>query len=140
MKITAKTARPSIYLVESEADRLADMALGIKDRAPEVSALLLGEIDRAKIVPVKRLPPDVVTMNSEVEFLDDGSHVRRVVRLVYPKDADIAAGRISILTHAGAGLIGLRPGQSILWPDREGRTRLITIVAVRQTATECQNG
>jgi regulator of nucleoside diphosphate kinase len=54
------------------------------------------------------------------------------VQLVYPAEADIEAGRISILTPIGAGLIGLREGQSILWPDREGRERRLTVVRVTQ--------
>lgn len=52
----------------------------------------------------------------------------RTVELVYPRDADISAGRVSILTPVGAGVIGLRTGQSILWPDRDGRHRKLTIV------------
>ncbi|HWV12970.1 MAG TPA: transcription elongation factor GreAB, partial [Sphingobium sp.] len=30
------------------------------------------------------------------------------------------------------GLIGLREGQSINWPDRDGRTRTLTVVKVTQ--------
>lgn len=56
----------------------------------------------------------------------------RKVELVYPRDADISAGRVSILTPVGAGVIGLRTGQSILWPDRDGRERKLTIVKVLQ--------
>ena len=56
----------------------------------------------------------------------------RTVELVYPRDADISAGRMSILTPVGAGVIGLRTGQSILWPDRDGRERKLTIVKVQQ--------
>ena len=56
----------------------------------------------------------------------------RTVELVYPRDADISAGRVSILTPVGADVIGLRTGQSILWPDRDGRERKLTIVKVLQ--------
>ena len=56
----------------------------------------------------------------------------RTVELVYPRDADISARRVSILTPVGAGVIGLRTGQSILWPDRDGRERKLTIVKVLQ--------
>ncbi|WP_296220348.1 GreA/GreB family elongation factor, partial [uncultured Sphingomonas sp.] len=55
---------------------------------------------------------------------------RRMVELVYPGDADIAQGRVSILTPIGAGLIGMRAGRSISWPDRDGRERLLRIVSV----------
>jgi regulator of nucleoside diphosphate kinase len=52
------------------------------------------------------------------------------VKLVYPQDADIEAGRISILTPIGAGLIGLAQGDSIVWPDRDGQERILRIVRV----------
>ena len=62
----------------------------------------------------------------------------RTVELVYPRDADISAGRVSILTPVGAGVIGLRTGQSILWPDRDGRERKLTIVKVLQNSKSPQ--
>ena len=124
------TARPSIHMIDSEADTLAALAIGARERAPDVSDLILEEIDRATIQNRQDIPPDVVTMNARVEFIDEGSGTGRTVELVYPGQADIALDRISILTPIGAGLIGLRPGQSILWPDREGRERKLTVVRV----------
>ena len=56
----------------------------------------------------------------------------RSVQLVLPGEADIENGRISVLTPVGAGLIGLSPGQEIEWPDIEGRSRKLRILAVRQ--------
>jgi regulator of nucleoside diphosphate kinase len=49
-----------------------------------------------------------------------------------PRLANIAEGRISILTPMGAALYGLRAGQSIDWPDLDGQSRRIRIVRVRQ--------
>ena len=71
-------------------------------------------------------------MNATVEFVDEASGADRTVELVYPKEADISAGRISILTPIGAGLIGLRAGQSIHWPDRDGKERWLRIISVVQ--------
>jgi regulator of nucleoside diphosphate kinase len=71
-------------------------------------------------------------MHSTVEFLDEASGADRTIELVYPRDADISAGRVSILTPIGAGLIGLRTGQAILWPDRDDRERQLAIVKVLQ--------
>src|SRR3546814_18742657 len=76
------------------------------------------------------MPEGVVTMLSTVEFVDEGSGTRRPVQMVYPADADISSGKISILTPIGAGLIGLSEGQSILWPDRDGHERCLQIVRV----------
>ncbi|MCW5620154.1 MAG: nucleoside diphosphate kinase regulator [Burkholderiales bacterium] len=129
---TEATKRPPIHMIDSEADALTNLAIGIQASLPQVSDMLLGEIARATIYEAGRIPSDVVTMHATVEFTDEASGASRTVQLVYPKTADISAGRISILTPVGAGLIGLREGQSILWPDREGHERRLTIVKVTQ--------
>jgi len=133
MKTRSAAKRPPIHMIDTEADTLTDLALARQERAPEVSALLLEEINRAKIYPATKIPADVVTMHSRVEFVvDEANGAPRTVELVYPGDADIAAGRISIMTPVGAGLIGLREGQSILWPDRDGQQRRLSIVRVER--------
>jgi regulator of nucleoside diphosphate kinase len=40
-------SRPPIHLIDSEAERLGDLALAAEARLPEVAALLLREIERA---------------------------------------------------------------------------------------------
>ena len=133
---TDETARrrPVIHMIEAEADKLTNLALAVEDKLPQVSELLLREVTRAKVHAPDAMPADVVTMGAEVEFVDEGSGAARTVQLVYPPEADIAAGRISILTPIGAGLIGLKAGQSILWPDRDGCERALRIVRVAQAA------
>ncbi len=126
--------RPPVHLIDVEAESLTNLALSIADSAPQVSDLLLTEIERAQTHSADHIPADVVTMNAFVEFIDEASGADRTVQIVYPAQADIAAGRISILTPVGAGLIGLREGQSIVWPDREGRERKLSIVKVSQPA------
>lgn len=135
MKTRASRTSPAIHLIDTEADTLADLAVSIEDRLPQVSELLLREIGRANIHSRQSIGSDVVTMHAAIDFIDEASGASRSVQLVYPKDADISAGRISILTPIGAGLIGLREGQSILWPDREGRERRLKVVKVTQRAT-----
>jgi regulator of nucleoside diphosphate kinase len=71
-------------------------------------------------------------MGSTLTYEADGQ--RRRVTLVYPTEADIAAGRISVLTPIGAALLGLAEGQSIDWTARDGRVRRLTIVEVERGA------
>ena len=127
--MTTKSAarRPAIHMIDSEADRLAELAVQVMPRLPQVAALLTQEIDRAHIHAPADMPAGGVTMMATVEFIDETSGATRTVQLVWPADADIAAGRVSILTPVGAGLIGLAAGQSINWPDREGQTHRLTI-------------
>jgi len=126
------TARPPIHMIDTEADALTNLALGVADRLPELSEMLLEEIARATLHEAADLPPDVVSMNATVRFADEANGREHHYRLVYPGDADISAGRLSILTPIGAGLIGLSRGQSILWPDRTGKTRRLEILGVEQ--------
>ena len=128
-----RSKRPPIHMIDNEADVLGDLALAATERSPQVSSMLLDEMSRTKFYTRERIPTDVVVMGATVEF-DDAKGSTRSIKLVYPKDADISAGRISIMTPVGAGLIGLREGQSILWPDREGHERELAIVRVRQEA------
>jgi regulator of nucleoside diphosphate kinase len=122
-------------MIDVESDELSNLALGVEKRLPELAGMLLAEIERAELHSAADMPAGVVTMQSSVEFVDEGNGSRRTVQLVYPVDADISAGRISILTPVGAGLIGLGEGQSIVWPDRDGRERRLRIVKVtRPTA------
>jgi len=123
-------ARPAILMNFEDSEALAKLARTAEAHLPQVSAMLLDEIERADIRDDASLPADVVTMGATVVFADDGSKTQRTVKLVYPGDADIAAGRISILAPVGAGLIGLREGQSILWPDRSGKSRRLRILKV----------
>ncbi|HWL46390.1 MAG TPA: nucleoside diphosphate kinase regulator [Sphingomonadaceae bacterium] len=129
-RATPANERPAIHMIDEESDKLSGLALSVESRLPEIAELLLNEIERAELHGADDMPAGIVTMMSTVEFVDEGSDTRRTVQLVYPPDADIAQGKISILTPIGAGLIGLSKGQSILWPDREGHKRKLKIVKV----------
>lgn len=125
-------AMPPIRMIDSEADALTELTLQQQRDSINFYELLLDEIDRAAICDRADIPPNVVTMGSKVTFRDEDSGAERTVRLVYPGDADISSGRMSILTPVGAGLIGLSVGQSINWPDRGGAEHRLTIVGVQQ--------
>jgi len=121
--------RPPIVVADEEKNRLDRLARASLERLPDVADELLFELERADVCASPSLPPDTVRMNSVVEFeTDSGSHL--IMRLVYPEDADIAAGRMSILTPIGTALIGLSVGQSMNWTDRSGRSRTLHIKAV----------
>lgn len=126
--------RPPIILRETDAERLSNLASQMEARAPLAASLLLDEIDRAEIRADHLVADSVIGMQSVVEFVDGAHDLRQTVTLVYPTEANISEGRISILTPVGAGLIGLAAGQSINWPDRDGRERLLQILSVSRAA------
>lgn len=122
--------RPAIHVLASECDALSNLALNAEHRHPQSSALLLAELDRAELCDPGELPDQTVVMNSWIDFVDEATGAQRTVQLVYPRDADIGAGRVSVLTPIGAGLIGMTAGCSIRWPDRDGHDRMLRIVSV----------
>jgi len=128
----AAPARPPITLFEAEADTLYELAWAARGRSQMSAALLLEELSRAEFCARDRLPADIVTMQSEVVFVDEDSGEEHRVHLVYPRDADMARNRLSVLTPVGAALIGLRRGACIDWPNRLGATRRLRIVDVVQ--------
>jgi len=129
-------AAPIPRLIDAECHRLEMLALEREHLNPLASSLLLAELERALLYPAKDLPPATITMNAELDYIDESSGVRRSVRLVYPHEADVARGRISILTPIAAGLIGLTAGDRIDWPDRQGRTRTLRIEKVAPPPAE----
>jgi regulator of nucleoside diphosphate kinase len=127
---TARAAPPAVVLSETDAERLFSLAAS-QPRSSQGAQLLMAEIERAEVWPDHLMPDSIVGMHSIVVFWDREDDSTRRVELVYPAEADISAGRISVLTPVGAGLIGLSPGQSISWPRLDGHgDRLLRIVAV----------
>jgi regulator of nucleoside diphosphate kinase len=123
----AEPSCPDIIVSHEDHEQLVELALQALDRAPG-AVTLLREMERAKVVDAKELPAGAVAMNARVDFEYDGSRYRDF-RLVYPQCADIAEGRISVLTPVGAALIGLSEGQSMWWPGSAGRIHRLTVTA-----------
>ena len=81
------------------------------------------------MVEDRRIAENIVRMGSTLRFTMEGGEARTVT-LVFPGDADIAKGRVSVLTPIGAALIGLSESQSINWIARDGRTHKLTVESV----------
>lgn len=124
-----KHRKPAITVAQSDHDKLIRLAEAASGRTPEVAEELLVELDRARVVPDEKLRPGIIRMGSRLGYsTDDGEE--RVVTLVFPGEADIAEGRISILTPIGTALIGLAAGQSIDWTARDGRVHRLKVESV----------
>ena len=99
-------------------------------RGLEEVAALERELTRAEIVAPGDVPPDVITMNSRAELLDLETAERMEFTLVYPADANIDEGKISVLAPLGAAMIGYRVGDEFTWFVPYGERRL-RVTAVR---------
>ena len=132
MQDAAKSRRkPAIRISKTDHERLSSLAETIADRNPDVSDALLAELDRARVVEDKSVPANTVRMGSTVTFTSDGADTRTVT-LVFPGQANIEEGKVSILTPVGAALIGLSEGQCMSWTARDGREHALSVVSVGQ--------
>ncbi len=120
---------PDIVVGLGDHRSLLVLAMAGRGHTAEDADGLLYELERARVVEDAVLPHDAVRMGSIVRYKAGGG-AERVVTLVYPKDADIGSGRISVLTPVGTALLGLRPKQSITWLTRDGRKQMLTVVSV----------
>jgi regulator of nucleoside diphosphate kinase len=87
-------------------------------------------LDAARIVPSGEIDSDIVTMNSEVAIQDAGSGEERVIRLVYPEQADPGKGRISVLSPLGNAILGARAGDRVSFTTPVGE-RWIRVGGIR---------
>lgn len=112
-----------IIICERDAARLRKLVdtRGISDENIE---RLKNELGRARIVPEFELPPGVIAMNSTVELedLEDGEIM--TYTLVYPENADVESGRISILAPLGMAMLGFKVGDEFEWPVPAGTLRV----------------
>jgi regulator of nucleoside diphosphate kinase len=122
---------PRLTLSAEDFGRLSALVQTTMSTAPDLAEVLAGELDRAHVLAAGRRPQDIVSMNSEVEFHDDGSERVQRMTLVYPADADVSKNRLSVLTPVGAALIGVRAGESITWETPSGQLRKLTVLSVK---------
>ncbi|MBO9589234.1 nucleoside diphosphate kinase regulator [Devosia sp.] len=120
---------PAITLGRADHTKLNSLALASLERLPDLADRLLEELERAKVVADDKLPEGIVRMGSSITYVTNADK-EQTVTLVYPADADIEAGRISVMTPIGTALVGLKAGQSITWRDRADKRHKLTVVSV----------
>lgn len=121
--------RPGIIISSFDLERLEQLLESDKYRnLPGIDALQ-SEIDRATIVAPNEVPPDVITMNSSVTFVDDATGTEYRLSLVYPGQTEVPDA-VSVLAPVGSALLGLSVGQSISWQAPGGRELRLRVLAV----------
>ncbi|KAA1262009.1 Regulator of nucleoside diphosphate kinase [Rubripirellula obstinata] len=77
----------------------------------------------ANVVESREMLPDVVTMNSTFKLFDLIRKESDTFTLVYPDEACIAEGKLSILSPLGTEVFGRRVGESLSLQVLSGETR-----------------
>ena len=85
---------------------------------------LEAELRRARIVESRDVPGDVVTMNTRLRFVDSEDGTSTEVVLVFPAEANIDEGKLSVFSPIGTALLGYRKGDVIEWTVPGGVRRI----------------
>lgn len=85
---------------------------------------LAGELEKAEVVSPESVPANVVTMNSKVVVRDLDTSEETTYVLVFPGDANIDAGAISVLAPVGTAILGYAKGDVVEWPVPSGVRRI----------------
>lgn len=118
-----------ITITEQDARRLSSLVSLYGDVETDAVVYLQRELERAVVVPPATVDSSVVTMSSRVSCRDDAG-VLREIQVVYPRQSDAAAGRISVLAPLGRALLGAAVGDRVEVIGR-GRPRTWSIEAIR---------
>ena len=122
------TKESTIYITEVDLARLKKLIEAARDSGVDSNTpymnKLEGELDRANVVDPKEIAMDAITMRSKVRLKDLESRKEMIYSLVFPNEADVDEGRISVLAPVGTAMIGYRVGDIIEWEVPSGLRRL----------------
>lgn len=119
--------KKSIQITEFDLQRLNKLlreADHTDYRGSEYLDKLRAELDHAQIVPSQAISQEIITMNSIVVLFDLATRKKETYTLVFPEDADISQGKISILAPIGTAMLGYRIGDTFEWQVPAGKRRL----------------
>ncbi len=103
-------------VTKEDMDRLAHLVRTLRPspfRDQQQLELLDEALQSATALASEQVPGDVIRMNSRFRVLDLDSGRKARYTLVYPENADISKGRISVLAPLGTALLGHRRGDVV---------------------------
>jgi regulator of nucleoside diphosphate kinase len=118
----------------TELDHIRLLTLARRERhsdgSPTPRLTIEHLLDVCAVVPSRQIPPDVVTMYSQVMLQDLTTGLRSKLTLCYPVDAEPAAGFVSVMSPVGAGLLGQTVGSVARWSTPAGDERAAEVLAI----------
>jgi regulator of nucleoside diphosphate kinase len=105
-----------IIVTDGDVDRLRRLVRALKYslfRDQRQLELLDEALESAGVRRPDRVPKDVVRMNSRVRVLDFDTRRKELYTLVFPEEANISLGYVSVLAPLGIALLGRRKGDVI---------------------------
>lgn len=113
----------TIYITNIDMRRLRPLIETMKKSRDDLRGLQ-AELEHARVVAPAEVPPDVITMNSKARLRDLETGEEVTYTLVFPDQANIEQGRISVVAPVGTAMLGHRVGDEFEWEVPAGAVRL----------------
>lgn len=108
------------FLTELDVARLEKCATE-RGAAPARQTMLDDLLERAEIAA------NIATMNSQVTLKNEQTGEATTWTVVYPRGANIEAGRLNVFSPAGLALLGLRRGDTVRFTPPGGARQTLKI-------------
>lgn len=102
--------------------------------APGAADELIEVLAGAKVVAPHALDRDIVTLDSEVTYIELPRGRSRTVELVHPASADASSARISVFAPVGRALLGRRAGSCVPVALPDTTIDALQVIAARAEA------
>ena len=132
----------TIYITKTDEQRLSNLIQLVRDQNEPTQRgyvnILEEGLEVAEIVEPENVPPDVVTMRSKLQLKDLQTNEKSTYAIVFPTEADLDAGKISILAPLATALLGHRRGDVVEFqaPSRLRKLLIEKIIYQPESAGE----
>lgn len=109
---------------EERLNKLVTDILQLENNGKDHVRDLEKELEKAKVLEPKKIPGDVITMNTRVILEIGGDGEEEEYTLVYPDEADIVSNKISVMAPIGTAILGFREGDVVEWRVPEGNANI----------------
>ena len=117
----------TIYITNSDIKRLRELIETAREFHTEDEMYLKeleNELNRSRVIDPKKIPKDIIMINSKVSIEDLDTNKKEIYCLVLPIEADPDRNKISILTPIGTAFLGYKTGDIIEWSGPGGVRKL----------------
>jgi regulator of nucleoside diphosphate kinase len=123
----------TIYISQTDRERLGNLIEQVRSQGDRSNLAyvkhLEDELEFAEVVTPDNVPDDVVTMRSKVKLKDLDTKQESVYSIVFPTEANLDEGKVSVLAPLATALMGHRRGATVEF-EAPGRVRRLKIVEI----------
>ena len=127
-------SQATIYISQTDRNRLGNLIELVRKQGEPSNIAYVNRLEDglefAEVVSPSDIPPDVVTMRSKVKLKDLDTKEQTVYSIVFPTEANVDEGKLSVLTPLATALLGQSRGSTVEFqaPSRQRRLEILEIL------------